>query len=124
MGNQLEKPSINCLPKEINGDNYKEFVTNIKYIKPLSSREIMWSVKVPDNWSIICYDDRGDIWKGYLLDEKQKQICSIRWISKGGFDNEASMRITHPEQSNQLNISKCDYNQKTREYTPNLSALS
>ena len=42
--------------------------------------EQMMRVILPSGWGLYCNWDRGDIWRGYLLDDKGVQVAAITHI--------------------------------------------
>ena len=59
---------------------------------------------LPDGWGLIEESDRGDILTAYLLDDQGNSVASIFWMSKGSYDNEATISKYDKKK---LDVSKC-----------------
>ena len=103
MGNGLPRVSTTCIP--VPSDDFKEHLQKRGVIfGKIHETKRMVTCELPQGWGIITYSDRGDMSNHYLLDEEGKTVAHISWMSKGSYDNEASLRAYTEKQ---LNTSKC-----------------
>jgi len=64
-------------------------------------RAVMFDVALPGGWGHVITSDRGDIIHSFLVDDRGYRRSSISWMSKGSYDNMASMSMC--EQTHRIN---------------------
>lgn len=98
MGSQLSKPSVTTLPAfKDDAQREKLKALDIEYIEPCDDeRKIMWEARIPEDWLYVETFNRGDIVDASLVDANFTERVCINWMSKGAYDNKASVRIIDP----------------------------
>lgn len=103
MGVGLSRVSSSCLPQPSPG---LKSVLEERGVKMGEVQEQMMRVELPSGWGLYCVHDRGDIWSGFLLDDKGTQVGNISWMSKGSYDNQASMHSVAPSHAKTLDLTR------------------
>lgn len=106
----IQSISKKCLP----------YPTDVLFRTELESRGVVFSlpedgkrvtmcdVTLPEGWGLYKTSDRGDIVNAYLVDKDLKVVARIFWMSKGSYDNEASMNRAYGKEK--LDPSFVEYN--------------
>lgn len=85
MGDSLTRVSPTSIPEpdeELKLELTKRGVKFGKIDPDGKSIRKMINVELPKNWGILTEWDRGDIWRGYLIDDKGSCAAYMSWVSK------------------------------------------
>lgn len=107
MGSGLSAVSSTCLPYPVDQEEIDKIEKlGVTYTKRHEDK-VMGTVVLAQNRAIYCDYYRGDIWRGYLVNTEGKLLAYINWMSKGSYDNVASICVTSYE-SRKLNVEHMD----------------
>lgn len=91
MGNGLASVSSTSIPTPC--DDFKPFLEELgfEFGECIGENKQMINVKFPEGYGLYEEFDRGDMWNGYICNTGGQCIAYINWMSKGAYDNTASI---------------------------------